>query len=514
MELHHLINATTAEIQYLYLRDNIPWIVGCSWGKDSSCTLQLIWKALAKLSPEQRHKNINVITTDTGVENPIIANFCRQSIEKLNAGAEKYQMPFKAHLLKPTIDNSFWVLSIGKGYARPTHQHRWCTPRLKIAPSDRFIKQYVSQHGESILALGVRKDESIKRKTSIEKHQGFALEQNLSSSSSLLNCTIYTPIADWTTSQVWQYLLQIENPWGGSNQQLFQIYRGATNSAECPLVVEENTTSCGKSRFGCYVCTVASSEHSLTSMIENSAETVGFSVGSFPQKTRRNEWLEPLLELREILANSSNSDRNLRLTTKGVQFHFNKVNSQINLEPTPGKYHQNFRTALLTKLLEAQKQIKINAPKQYRDFEFITLEELSQIRYLWLTYHHEIEDLLPKIYQSVMEKKYCELAPERLVNKLDDDFWQTAKEIADEPEARLIASLLNVEAKHQAINQRQGIYQALNQQIKQQKMSQESEIYLGYKSKQAKNIDKAASTIAFLKLTNRPIPKNKILRFQ
>jgi DNA sulfur modification protein DndC len=380
-------------------------------------------------------------------------------------------------------------------------------PGSKSTKSDRFIKQHVSQYGESILALGVRKDESIKRKTSIEKHQGSALEQNLSPSSSLLNCTIYTPIADWTTSQVWQYLLQIENPWGGSNQQLFQIYRGATNSSECPLVVEENTTSCGKSRFGCYVCTVASSEHSLTSMIENSA---------------KNEWLEPLLELREILANSNNRDRHLRLTTKGVQFHFNKVNSQINLEPTPGKYHQNFRTALLTKLLETQKQIKTNAPKQYRDFELITLEELSQIRYLWLTYHHEIEDLLPKIYQSVMGKEYCELAPERLVNKLDDDFWQTAKEIADEPEAKLIASLLNVEAKHQAINQRQGIYQALTQQIKQQKMSQESEIYLGYKSKQAKNIDKAASTIceavsfriAFLKLTNRPIPKNKILKFQ
>lgn len=309
-----------------------------------------------------------MITTDTGVENPIIANFCRQSIEKLNAGAEKYQMPFKAHLLKPTIDNSFWVLSIGKGYARPTHQHRWCTPRLKIDPSDRFIKQHVSQYGESILALGVRKDESIKRKTSIEKHQGFALEQNLDASSSLLNSTIYTPIADWTTSQVWQYLLQIENPWGGSNQQLFQIYRGATNSAECPLVVEENTTSCGKSRFGCYVCTVASSEHSLTSMIENSAE---------------NEWLEPLLELREILANSSNSDRNLdgpfnagnprnglsrnlRLTTKGVQFHFNKVNSQINLEPTPGKYHlfHSIRRNRSRKKVKAETEEKLVAIAQ------------------------------------------------------------------------------------------------------------------------------------------------------
>ena len=46
-----------------------------------------------------------MITIDTGVENPIIANFCRQSIQQLNAGAEKYLMPFKAHLLKPTAEN-------------------------------------------------------------------------------------------------------------------------------------------------------------------------------------------------------------------------------------------------------------------------------------------------------------------------------------------------------------------------------------------------------------------------
>lgn len=45
MQIHQLIAQTVEEIQHLYLRDDIPWIVGCSWGKDSSCALQLIWQA-------------------------------------------------------------------------------------------------------------------------------------------------------------------------------------------------------------------------------------------------------------------------------------------------------------------------------------------------------------------------------------------------------------------------------------------------------------------------------------
>lgn len=46
----------TKEIQELYLLDAIPWIIGVSWGKDSSTILQLIWNAIAALPPKKRGK--------------------------------------------------------------------------------------------------------------------------------------------------------------------------------------------------------------------------------------------------------------------------------------------------------------------------------------------------------------------------------------------------------------------------------------------------------------------------
>ena len=46
------IGFLTAEIQNLYCQDEIPWIIGVSWGKDSSCILQLVWNAIAALPLE------------------------------------------------------------------------------------------------------------------------------------------------------------------------------------------------------------------------------------------------------------------------------------------------------------------------------------------------------------------------------------------------------------------------------------------------------------------------------
>ena len=69
-ELVDDIQALTTEIQDLYCLDAIPWIIGVSWGKDSSTVLQLIWNAIATLAPEKRTKTIHVITTDTLVEKP------------------------------------------------------------------------------------------------------------------------------------------------------------------------------------------------------------------------------------------------------------------------------------------------------------------------------------------------------------------------------------------------------------------------------------------------------------
>ena len=71
------VNKLTTEIQELYCSDSIPWILGVSWGKDSSTILQLVWSAIATLPPKKRTKKVYVITTDTQVENPIVSNWVR-----------------------------------------------------------------------------------------------------------------------------------------------------------------------------------------------------------------------------------------------------------------------------------------------------------------------------------------------------------------------------------------------------------------------------------------------------
>src|SRR5271168_626751 len=61
------------EIRELYLCDAVPWVVGYSGGKDSSAVLQLVWNAIRDLPEEQRTKPVHIITTDTLVEQPLVA---------------------------------------------------------------------------------------------------------------------------------------------------------------------------------------------------------------------------------------------------------------------------------------------------------------------------------------------------------------------------------------------------------------------------------------------------------
>jgi DNA sulfur modification protein DndC len=128
------VQMLTQEIQDLYCLDAIPWVIGYSGGKDSSAILQLIWDAIAGLPPEQRKKTVHVISTDTLVENPIVAGWVRQSIEQMKIAALEQNMPFEPRLLYPEVKETFWVGLIGKGYPAPRGKFRWCTERLKINP--------------------------------------------------------------------------------------------------------------------------------------------------------------------------------------------------------------------------------------------------------------------------------------------------------------------------------------------------------------------------------------------
>ena len=74
----------------LYLEDDNPWVVGYSGGKDSSACLQLMWRVLEKIKSENKPiKPLNVITTDTLVENPVVATWVKTSLDLLRDKAKE-----------------------------------------------------------------------------------------------------------------------------------------------------------------------------------------------------------------------------------------------------------------------------------------------------------------------------------------------------------------------------------------------------------------------------------------
>lgn len=375
------------EVRALYLADTVPWIIGYSGGKDSTATLQLVWSALSELPKEQLRKVVHVISTDTLVENPIVASWVSKSLQVMQQAAMEQGVPIKANRLTPTVGDSFWVNLVGKGYPAPRHKFRWCTERLKIRPSNAFINGVVSASGEAILVLGTRKAESARRSANMLKHEKGRERDRLSPNAGLPGSLVYSPIEDWTNDDVWFYLMQAKNPWGYNNRDLLGMYSGASADGECPLVVDTSTPSCGDSRFGCWVCTLVEKDKSMTAMIHNDSE---------------KEWMMPLLELRNALDfrsggnddESENTDRHLR--------EFRRMSGAVQMmasgRPIPGPYTQKARGDWLRRLLAAQTHIREHGPAEVRHIELITMEELQEIRRIWVIDKHELEDALPQIY--------------------------------------------------------------------------------------------------------------------
>src|SRR6202521_4122547 len=81
------VQALCDEIRELYLCDAVPWVVGYSGGKDSTATLQLVWLALRDLPAHQRQKPVHVISTDTLVEQPLVAAWVDTSLGRMQEAA-------------------------------------------------------------------------------------------------------------------------------------------------------------------------------------------------------------------------------------------------------------------------------------------------------------------------------------------------------------------------------------------------------------------------------------------
>lgn len=439
------LDELVTQTQALYLGDGIPWVVGYSGGKDSTAVLQLVWQALAGLEPEQRTKPVHVISTDTLVENPVVAAWVSHSLDKMRAAAVEQGLPIEPHRLTPAVTDTFWVNLAGRGYPAPRPKFRWCTERLKIKPSNSFITNMVKSHGEAILVLGTRKAESSGRSHRMTELESRRVRDMLSPNDSLPNCLVYSPVENWSNDDVWTYLMQSKNPWGYSNKELLTMYQGASADGECPLVVDSTTPSCGDSRFGCWTCTLVEKDKSMSAMIQNDEE---------------KEWMLPLLELRDELDVAD--DRHLR--------DFRRMNGSVQLfhgRPIPGPYTQNSRETWVRRLLEAQTWIRENGPEYVKGLELVTLAELEEIRRIWVVDKHEFEDNLPSIYAESTGSEY----PGRPLDEhlpLGPETVEILQDVVgdDRLHFELVRELLDIEQRHRSQARRAGLFDSLAKAIR------------------------------------------------
>ncbi|AJR09777.1 DNA phosphorothioation system sulfurtransferase DndC [Photobacterium gaetbulicola] len=465
-----------ADVQRVYCADKRPWVIGYSGGKDSSAVMSLVYIALLGLEAEQRHKPIFVVSSDTLVETPVVVNHIKDSLIAIERGAKRDNLPITCHKVVPEAGQSFWANLLGKGYPAPTRSFRWCTERMKIDPVSNFIKTKVSQFDEVIVVLGSRSQESASRAQVIAKHKidGSRLARH----TTLANAFIFTPIDTWGVDDVWKLLrlchletkqtpygpkniwidkydLEWENPWGGKNLVLWNLYKDSSGQGECPMVIDETTPSCGNSRFGCWTCTVVTKDRAMESLIQNG-----------------EEWMAPLLEFRNKLAmttDPANKEefRNHKRRTGRVSYQYAKEGEDIATERkhVPGPYWLKYRRQWLRELLELDNKFK----SEGREIELITAPELHAIRQEWIHDPNEPDwdDSLPTIFRDIygydLDWIYDDNASfgkgdAQLINELCDSFDIT-------PE--MIMKLIELEVSMEGLSRRSGISKKIESLLKQ-----------------------------------------------
>lgn len=357
------ISKIVDELMDQYLEDdryNRPWIIGFSGGKDSTVLLTLVWLALQKIREENEFQTLNrqiyVVCNDTMVENPIIEEYTSNVLQTIQKSAKEQKLPITVKTTTPQIEDTFWSCIIGKGYPVPNNAFRFCTEKMKIKPTSRFITEQIAEDGEAIVLIGTRLSESQQRAKSIKKHD--IKGQRLSKHPLNPNTFTYAPIKELMLEEVWWIINVIPSPWGFDNQILFNIYLDASaDDYECPTVVTNDShKSCGQSRFGCWTCTVVKEDKSMTALIDNGTR-----------------WMQPLLDFRNRLVENRNVSDNRNETRRNGQLAVDETGHKM------GNYTIEYRIQLLTELLSIQKEVQ----KKRSSIKLITSQELIAIQVIW-----------------------------------------------------------------------------------------------------------------------------------
>ena len=315
-----------------------PWIVAYSGGKDSTLLLHLVWEAAAAVPAGAPRRPVYVVSNDTLVESPLVIRHLRRSLAVIREAARRDGLPITVKVTEPCIDQTFWVNVIGRGYIPPTRNFRWCTDRMKIAPTNDLIRKLVLTHRRAVLLVGTRRSESQTRGRAMARRGVTAAAMN--PHDTIPDCRMFAPLADLDDDDVWKILMQRRPPWGGTHRDLVTLYRNA-GGGECPLVLsKEDAPSCGTTspRFGCWTCTVVRKDRSMRGLIDAGHDD--------------EDMLEALAEFREWLIVLREDNRNRLPVRRDGRTRFRDDGTRVF-----GPFTLEVRQKILDRLRALEEQI-------------------------------------------------------------------------------------------------------------------------------------------------------------
>lgn len=312
-----------------YQKDDAPWYLAFSGGKDSTCVLKIIYQAL--LAMPFHKKYVYIVYCDTGVEMPCIRESVLKTLRLLEEEAKADKIPIRVIIASPNLNDRFFVNVLGKGYMPPSFLFRWCTERLRIKPLQEVINKDIA----NIVILGTRKDESQERNKVLKKYQ---INEYYFKQTNYPNSIIFSPIINFSVKDVWVCIESLAKPFAIDTKELEFLYEGIKGG------LTDNHIS-QKGRYGCWTCTVVRKDMAGEKLFEK-----GYT------------------EMKELLGY-----RQLLLDMKSDMYYREK--KRRNGTEGKGPYTIEARKILLNKLVQIQKDIRL---------QLITEEEVLLIEQLWI----------------------------------------------------------------------------------------------------------------------------------
>jgi len=262
-----------------------PIAVAFSAGKDSSVVLNLVLSvAKGLVSKGVALPPIVVAHSDTMVESPEMTAYAAKEMASVRRFASKHRLNVAVEIARPLLTNQWPVRVIG-GRGLPTFAssaNRDCTISLKIQPQKKLRKQLLKRLAadgsgalECITLLGTRFEESTSREGRMRERGESGQEVRRGVDENGKSAGLFlSPIADWTSDDVWEYLGSARSGDIDSYsdfEETFRIYT-AGMSTSCVIVAEDMhkamkaSRACG-ARTGCHVCTAVAVDKSMENMI-------------------------------------------------------------------------------------------------------------------------------------------------------------------------------------------------------------------------------------------------------